>query len=121
MLTQALIHTAVRKELSQSLSGFIHTLQPSPGFVERLEIFRSETLARLDPVDKKNQAAANAAMDELLETTVGLENFVVPDIPISTTRAGLYIYLNASVSALRSLPTPRMSVDTHSARGTATD
>ncbi|KND93570.1 Mediator of RNA polymerase II transcription subunit 5 [Tolypocladium ophioglossoides CBS 100239] len=88
---------AVRKELSESLSGFIHTLQPSPGFVERLEIFRSETLARLDPVDKKKQAADNAAMDELLETTVGLENFVIPDIPISTTRAGLYVYLNASL------------------------
>ncbi|POR33336.1 Mediator of RNA polymerase II transcription subunit 5 [Tolypocladium paradoxum] len=88
---------AVRKELSESLSGFLHTLQPSPGFVERLEIFRSETLARLDPLDNKNQAATSAAIDDLLENTVGLDNFVVPDIPISTTRAGLYVHLNASL------------------------
>jgi mediator of RNA polymerase II transcription subunit 5 len=59
-------------------------------------LFRTETLAELDPTDKKNQAD-NAAMDELLDSTVGLNSFVVPDIPISNTRSGLYIYLNASL------------------------
>ncbi|UNI19114.1 mediator complex subunit [Purpureocillium takamizusanense] len=87
-----------RKELSQSMSGFIHTLQAAPGFVERLEMFRSETLAKFDPADKKKQAAANAAMDELLENAAGLDDFVVADIPISNTRAGLYVHLNASLA-----------------------
>ncbi|KAG6014232.1 hypothetical protein E4U43_006794, partial [Claviceps pusilla] len=85
----------IRKHFSRSLSRFIQTLQPAP-FVDRLEMFRTDTLAKLDPIDKKNQAAANAAMDELLETTVGLDNFVIQDIPISNTRVALYIYLNAS-------------------------
>ncbi|GAO17031.1 hypothetical protein UVI_02021950 [Ustilaginoidea virens] len=84
-----------RKHLSNSLSGFMQTLQHAP-FVDRLEIFRSDTLAKLDPVDKKKQAAANAAMDELLETTMGVDNFVIPDLPISNTRAALYVFLNAS-------------------------
>ena len=60
-------------------------------------MFRSQTLAKLDPLTKK-QEAANAAMESLLDSTVGLDNFFVPEIPIANTRAGLYIYLHASVS-----------------------
>ncbi|TWU77555.1 mediator complex subunit [Metarhizium rileyi] len=86
-----------RKVLSNNLAGFIQTLQPAPGFVERLEIFRTETLARLDPIDKTKEAAANAAMDELLGTTVGLDSFVVPDLMISNTRSAVYVFLNASL------------------------
>lgn len=86
-----------RKELSASLANFVPTLQLVPQITEKLELFRTQTLAELDPVDKKKQAA-NAAMDELLDSTVGLENFVVSDIPIANTRAGLYVYLNAAVS-----------------------
>lgn len=70
-----------------------------PQITEKLEHFRRETLASLDPVDKKKQAA-DAAMDELLDSTVGLNHFVVADVPITNTRAGLYIYLNAAVSAM---------------------
>ena len=55
-------------------------------------------------MDKKKQAA-NAAMDELLDSTVGLENYVVADIPISNTRSALYIYLNSSVRSLSYSPT----------------
>lgn len=82
------------------MSAFIHTLQPEPvpGFVERLDMFLSDTLARIDHADDTKQAAANAAMDELLDSTVGLDNFVVADMPISNTRAALYVHLNASVS-----------------------
>ncbi|EXV05044.1 mediator complex subunit 5 [Metarhizium robertsii] len=87
---------AIRKSLANSMAGFIQTLQPAPGFVERLEIFRTETLARLDPIDKKDQAATNAAMDELLGTTVGLDSFVIPDLLISNTRSAVYVFLNAS-------------------------
>lgn len=65
--------------------------------MERLDIFRTETLDRLDPIDKKSQAAANAAMDELLETTVGVDNFAIPDLLITNTRSALYVYLNATV------------------------
>lgn len=72
-------------------------LQPVPQFAEKLEVFRTETLAQMDPIDKKSSAAANAAMDELLDSTVGSENFVIPEIPISTTRTGLFVYLSASV------------------------
>ncbi|KAG6003697.1 hypothetical protein E4U21_001805 [Claviceps maximensis] len=86
----------IRKHFSMSLSRFIQTLQPAP-FVDRLEMFRTDILAKLDPIDKKKQAAANAAMDELLETTVGSDNYVIQDMPISNTRAALYIYLNASL------------------------
>ncbi|KID98260.1 Mediator of RNA polymerase II transcription subunit 5, partial [Metarhizium majus ARSEF 297] len=88
---------AIRKSLANSMAGFIQTLQPAPGFVERLEIFRTETLARLDPIDKKDQAATNAAMDELLGTTVGLDSFVIPDLLISNTRSAVYVFLNASL------------------------
>ncbi|PHH81203.1 hypothetical protein CDD80_38 [Ophiocordyceps camponoti-rufipedis] len=86
----------IRRELSEALTGFMHTMQPAPGFVERLEMFRTDTLARLDPLFKKKQADANAAMDELLEPAMRLENFVVPEIPITNSRAGLYVYLNAA-------------------------
>lgn len=37
-------------------------------------------------------------MDELLDSTVGLDGFVIPDIPITDSRAALYVYLNAAVS-----------------------
>ena len=72
-------------------------LQLVPEIADKLELFRTEILASSDPVDKKKQVA-NAAMDELLDSTVGLENFVVTPISVSNTRAGLYIYLNAAVS-----------------------
>lgn len=36
-------------------------------------------------------------MDELIDSAVGLDNFVIPEIPIANTRAGLYVHLNASV------------------------
>ncbi|CAM1508468.1 Fc.00g053160.m01.CDS01 [Cosmosporella sp. VM-42] len=85
-----------RKDLSASLANFVPTLQIVPHVTEKLELFRTETLAGLDPVDTKKQAA-NAAMDELLDSTVGLNNYVVADIPISNTRAALYIYVNASL------------------------
>ncbi|KAF4977806.1 hypothetical protein FZEAL_5713 [Fusarium zealandicum] len=89
-------HVDARKELSTSLASFVPTLQLVGQITERLELFRTETLASLDPTDKKKQVA-NAAMDELLDSAVGLGNFVVADIPISNTRAGLYIYLNAAL------------------------
>nr|CEG04968.1 unnamed protein product [Fusarium clavum] len=86
----------VRKALSTSLASFLPALQLVPEIADKLELFRTEILASSDPVDKKKQVA-NAAMDELLDSTVGLENFVVTPISVSNTRAGLYIYLNAAL------------------------
>jgi mediator of RNA polymerase II transcription subunit 5 len=91
-----------RKELSSSLASFVPTLQLVPEVTEKLELFRQD-IAAIDPEDKKKQEA-NAAMDDLLESTVGLENFVVPELPISNTRSGLYVYLNAAVSKFYHLP-----------------
>lgn len=48
----------------------------------------------------KSKQAANAVMDDILDSTVGVDNLVIPEIPISNTRAGLYIYLSASVSVI---------------------
>lgn len=86
-----------RKALSESLAVFVPSIMQSASQIAgRLELFRTETLASFDPVDKKKESA-NAEMDDILDSTVGLENFVVPEMPIANTRAGLYIYLNAAV------------------------
>ncbi|KAM3516078.1 hypothetical protein MY11210_000360 [Beauveria gryllotalpidicola] len=88
----------IRKHLSESLGNFIQTVQPPPLYIERLEIFRTQTLAQLDPIDEKKKAA-NAAMEELLDSTVGSDSFVIPEILISNSRAALYVYLNAALVA----------------------
>ncbi|KAF4338499.1 mediator of RNA polymerase II transcription subunit 5 [Fusarium beomiforme] len=93
-----LVAKDVRKEMSASLASFVPTLQLVPQITDKLEQFRSEILASSDPADKKKQVA-NAAMDELIDSAVGLDNFVVAEIPVSNTRAGLYIYLNAALIA----------------------
>ncbi len=62
----------------------------------RLELFRTETLASFEPVDKVKEAE-NVEIDNLLDSTMGLQNFVLPDLEILNTRAGLYIYLNAAL------------------------
>lgn len=73
-------------------------LQSASQIAGRLELFRTETLAAFDPADKKRESAS-AEMDDILDSTVGLDSFVVPELPISNTRAGLYIYLNAAVGS----------------------
>lgn len=64
---------------------------------QRLEHFRSQTLASFEPVDKKKEAE-DAQMFDAYDQTVGLDRFQVQELPIQNSRAGLYIYLNASVS-----------------------
>lgn len=90
-----------RKELSENLANFVPTLQlvnagTEKSISEKLDFFRTEVLAKLDPVDEKKQAA-DAAMDEMLASTVGLDAFDVREVPIITTRVGMYVYLNAAV------------------------
>lgn len=72
-------------------------VQGAAQIVARLEVFRTQTLAGFEPVDKKKEAA-NAEMDELLDETIGLQNIVLPHLDIARSRAGLYIYLNSAVS-----------------------
>ncbi|KAH6649137.1 mediator of RNA polymerase II transcription subunit 5 [Truncatella angustata] len=88
----------VRKALSESLTSFVPSIMQSgaSAIADRLEAFRTGTLASFEPVDKKNEAA-KAEFDDLLDSTLGLENFPVTELPVVNTRAGLYIYLNASL------------------------
>lgn len=89
-----------RKAMSESLSSFVPSImQNASQIAARLEFFRTETLASFEPADKKKEAA-NAEIDDILDSTMGLDNFVIPEIPISNSRAGLYIYLNACVRRL---------------------
>lgn len=62
----------------------------------RLETFRTSTLASFEPIDKKNEAA-KAEFDDLIDSTLGLDNFPVAELPVMNTRAGLYVYLSALV------------------------
>ncbi|KAI7781574.1 mediator of rna polymerase ii transcription subunit 5 [Diaporthe eres] len=86
-----------RKALSQSLASFIPSImQTASQIAARLELFRTETLAGFEPIDKKKEAD-NAEMDELLDETLGLQNLSIPDLHVDRSRAGLYIYLNAAL------------------------
>lgn len=71
-------------------------MQTASQIAARLELFRTETLAGFEPIDKKKEAA-NAEMDELLDETLGLQSLSIPDLHVDRSRAGLYIYLNAAV------------------------
>lgn len=93
-----MVALGARKALSQSLANFVPSLMQNDNQIAaRLELFRTQTLAGFEPVDKKKQAA-NAEMDELLDETLGLQNIVLPHLDIARSRAGLYVYLNAAVS-----------------------
>ncbi|ETS80121.1 hypothetical protein PFICI_07650 [Pestalotiopsis fici W106-1] len=87
-----------RKALSESLSSFIPSIMQSGAsqIAERLESFRTGTLASFEPLDKKNEAA-KAEFDDLIDSTLGFDNLAVSELPVMNTRAGLYIYLNAAL------------------------
>jgi mediator of RNA polymerase II transcription subunit 5 len=59
-------------------------------------LFLTEKLASFEPVDKA-KASKDAEVADLVDSTVGLEAVVIPDLVIVNSRAGLYIYLNACV------------------------
>lgn len=82
------------------MAGFVPLLlQSSPQNVQRLDVFRTQTLITILPVDKKERAA-NAEIDEILDSTIGMniDNIVVANLPTINSRAGLYIYLSSIVS-----------------------
>lgn len=74
-------------------------LQSSPQNAQRLDVFRTQTLPTILPVDKK-QRAANAEINDILDSAIGMgiDSIVVPELPVVNSRAGLYIYLNSLVS-----------------------
>lgn len=74
-------------------------MQSAGPIATRLDMFRTSTLAGFEPVDEQKNKS-NAEIEDLFDSTVALENFVVPELPIVNSRAGLYIYLNAAVSAI---------------------
>jgi len=90
----------VRKELKDALANFVPLLmQSSPQGAARLELFRTQTILAIEPVDKKERAA-DKEIEEMLEEGMALpvESMVVADMPTMNSRAGLYVYLNSLVS-----------------------
>lgn len=67
--------------------------------LDKLEHFRTVTLASLDFADEKKKQAADAVMDDIMDPAMALESVVLSEIPVGNTRAGLYIYINALVSS----------------------
>lgn len=85
--------------MSESLSAFVPTIMHAADRIaNRLDLFRTSTLAGFEPVEEKKQEP-NTELDNLFDGTVNLEHFVIPDIPIVPSRAGLYIHLNAAVGS----------------------
>ncbi|KAK2065738.1 mediator complex subunit Med5 [Colletotrichum caudatum] len=86
-----------RKALSESLANFVPTIMQSAGpIATRLDMFRTSTLAGFEPVDEQ-KSKSNAEIEDLFDSTVALDNFVISELPIVNSRAGLYIYLNAAL------------------------
>ncbi|KAB8300368.1 hypothetical protein EYC80_000551 [Monilinia laxa] len=83
--------------LGKAMAGFVPLLiQSSPQNAQRLDVFRTQTLITILPIDKKERAT-NAEINDILNSTIGMniDSIVVADLPVVNSRAGLYIYLNA--------------------------
>lgn len=87
----------VRRALSESLTSFIPSiLQSAAPIASQLELFRTKTLASFEPASKDKKEVSNMDIDDL-ESSMALDSISIPDLPITNSRAGLYIYLNASL------------------------
>ncbi|PNH63294.1 hypothetical protein VD0001_g9183 [Verticillium dahliae] len=88
---------ATRKAMSESLATFVPTIMHNAGPVTtRLDHFRTRTLASFEPAEAGKPLAA-PELDQLFDSGVELNNFVIPEMPVANSRAGLYIYLNAAL------------------------
>lgn len=101
-LSKGRVPKGTGKELSKTLGNLIAILLQSNSqslSAARLEVFRTQTLVTIEPVDKK-ELSANKEIDDILDGGIGLgiDSVVVEDLPTLNSRAGLYIYLNALVS-----------------------
>ena len=103
-----------RKNLGKALEGFVPLLlQCSPQGAARLEVFRTETLVNLEPVEiKEPMAAADKEIEDILEDglQLGVDSMVVEEMPVMNTRAGLYVYFNSLVGPIK-LPSSKLSAD----------
>lgn len=87
--------------MSQGLSSFVPTIMHNADRIAtRLDLFRTNTLASFDPDDERKEMS-KTGMDHLFDNTVDLEHFVVSDFPIVNSRAGLYVFVNATVCSSR--------------------
>lgn len=106
-LNKGTVPRTTRKDLSKTLASFVPLLlQNSAQAAARLEVFRTETLVTIEPVDKKTMAADKAIediLDESIGLAPGLDNMVVEEVPIVNSRAGLYVYLNSLVRPIQIL------------------
>ena len=86
----------LRRYLSDAMASFLPSVVQSltPDVVQKLDMFRTQTLASLDP-DLRDRK--NAEMDNMIDPAMALEAVHVPEIHIPNTRAALYVYLNATV------------------------
>src|SRR6185437_15101127 len=93
----------LRKLLAEALAGFVPIIiSTSPEkVVHHLDIFRTRTLPELDPPGKDAAHGDSGDVDDILDSAMALETFVLPQMLIPNTRAALYIYLNAAVSLSR--------------------
>lgn len=98
-LSQPFAHEA-RKAMSESLTSFVPSIvQSASQIADRLEYFRTTTLAGFEPVDKKNEDE-HAQIDDIItynSNMAAIDSLVLPEVPLTNSRAGLYIYLNALV------------------------
>ncbi len=78
---------------------------------EKLELFRTQTLVPLDPIDRKTQAV-NDEIDQMIDSTMamGIDSISVVDLPTVNSRAGLYIYLQSLVSVFSSFTVNSLSL-----------
>ncbi|KAG7106635.1 Mediator of RNA polymerase II transcription subunit 5 like protein [Verticillium longisporum] len=88
---------AARKAMSEGLATFVPTIMHNAGPVTtRLDHFRTRILASFEPAEAGKPLAA-PELDQLFDSGVELNNFVIPELPVANSRAGLYIYLNAAL------------------------
>jgi hypothetical protein len=65
-------------------------------------MFRSN-MAEFDPVEKPKEGAPSG-IEDIIDSAVALDSYIIPEMHIPNSRAGLYIYLNGCVSIPRSMP-----------------
>ena len=78
----------------------------APVIAQKLELFRTQTLVPLDPIEEKRKAA-NDEIDQMIDSSMAMgamgamaiDSVPVVDLPNVNSRAGLYIYLHSLVSA----------------------
>lgn len=100
-LQRRAVSKPTRQHLGKALEGFVPlVLQSSPQSAARLEVFRTETLLAVEPVEVKEvKGGADKDIEDLLQEglELGVESMVVEEMPVMNTRAGLYVYLNSLV------------------------